>query len=205
MIDIKRNGNTVEITEEPGGITRNSLQVFGDYKSRLGSILSIDISEHSNGYDTRLIGTDATMYLNGLSYGYGGEGPRGLLTLLDQAGLDCTLAERMLILGQTKPKPGCMVFCTDAQTETTTVIREGFRRTALQLQEIGTSSVDVLAPNGDLVCTLNIASNDIDANWANVDVCYRNRTGRALAWNKGEEMLDFTAMGSSLIAVEIVK
>lgn len=207
MVDIKRNGNTVEITEDTKGITRNSLQIYANYKSRLGSVLTIDISRHSNGWDTRIIGTDATMYLNGLSFGYSGEGTRGLLQLIDWCNLDCTPEEKSIILGQSTEKPDLMIFCRNAETKTVMVIRDGFKRTALQLKESGTTSVDVLAPNGDVVCTLNIASKDKDANWANVDVCYgiSNRTGRVLAWNDGRETLDFTAAGSSLIAVEIVK
>jgi len=105
----------------------------------------------------------------------------------------------------------------DAQAKLGTRADDGFRRTAIILQHNegggGTVSIDVLAPNGEPVCQLNIASHHGKAQslnkveWCNVDVCYgrTGRKGKALAWREGREVLGYEAEGSSLIAVELTK
>ena len=216
-------GETVDgknlITENNSGITRDSLEVYELYKKALGSILSVTITESEQcEWETRVEGKEADMLLYGFSFGYGGEGPRGLLTLLDDAKLDVSDEAKAQVLGITheydensQPVKSMQFFYEDSQVKLTTTGRDGFKRTAIQLTTRGgnggSHSIDVLGLDGELVCTLNIAHNGQDTRWANVDVCFKEagRKGKALAWADGNQVLDWEANGSSLVAVELTR
>ncbi len=71
-----------------GGSTSRSLKTFEKHKSKIGNLVSIKgyvyFGKHGvNHSAVMLTGTFGTMRLGGFSWGYNGEGPRGLRTLLE--------------------------------------------------------------------------------------------------------------------------
>ena len=73
---------------------------------------------------------------------------------------------------------------TNALTKVTT--REngnGLCRTALRLTEGEAASVDVLFPNGDLMCRLNIVS-DENNDWGNVITTIRKMEKEGIEWKQ---------------------
>jgi len=99
---------------------------------------------------------------------------------------------------------------TNALTKVTTREDGGYCRTALQLTKNVASSVDILFPSGELMCRLNITSNE-DNDWGNVDVVVSSedtpkeerKVGTAKAWFEGYPVLDESLLQCSLIAVDI--
>lgn len=95
-------------------------------------------------------------------------------------------------------------------TKVTTREDGGFCRTALQLKKDEVASVDVLSSNGELMCRLNITSNE-DRDWGNVDVVLfsedtpkeERKVGTAKAWCQGKLVLAKRMPQCSLIAVDI--
>lgn len=106
-----------------------------------------------------------------------------------------------------KNNPGGAI---NALTEVTTREDGGFCRTALQLKEGEASSVDVLFPNGDLMCRLTITACE-KHDWGNVDVVLftedtpkeERKVGTAKAWLGGALVLYECLPPCSLIAVDI--
>jgi len=106
-----------------------------------------------------------------------------------------------------KNNPGGAI---NALTEVTTREDGRFCRTALQLTKSEVNSIDVLFPNGDLMCRLNVTSNE-DNDWGNIDVILssedtpkeKRKVGTAKAWLEGKLVLYERMPQCSLIAVNI--
>jgi len=91
-----------EIIAEPKenwGTTHKSVGFAEQNVSRIGEPLSVVLyspkvcpDKRFNWNLVRIIGEDAEMYLYGLNWGYGGEGPRGLLKVLKILGLNVNLS-----------------------------------------------------------------------------------------------------------------
>lgn len=74
--------------EFPAGVTEYSKEQFLKYRDELGEIIKVEIAKIDElEYTTRIHGTKAILILDGFSFGYGGEGPHGLIWLLKQCGL----------------------------------------------------------------------------------------------------------------------
>lgn len=207
------------ILEKDHGITIASLKTFEIYGDQIGDIHSVSIiqkGKNEPAWTTKVEGDIADLYLYGFSFGYGGEGPRGLLKLLERCKVEWTEEEELQILG-CAPIGDRLQFTfyrIDARADVTERGETGIIRTAIRLQNQngssgGTTSLDVLAPDGELVCRLNIGHSSDDARWANVDICFgiAGRDARAIAFSEGREVLRFDAAenGSSLIAVDMRK
>ena len=80
--------------------TRNALDRMDKVIAKLGQITKVKGYRYFGRYNTTheavmLYGTNGTARLNGLLWGYGGEGPRGLVQLLQKLGLNQQTAENI--------------------------------------------------------------------------------------------------------------
>lgn len=84
---------------------------------------------------------------------------------------------------------------------------KGYTRTAIVLEREKTHDLDIVGPDGELFCRLNIICPYPDGRWGNVDVIWNKdeQEGKALAWCDGKNVLTHEAEGSCLIAVSIAK
>ena len=74
-----------------GGVTNLSLKAFNKHVSKIGEVSSVKgyiyFGQHkTNHIGVLLTGTKGTLRLGGLSWGYGGEGVRGLRVILTNLG-----------------------------------------------------------------------------------------------------------------------
>jgi len=70
-----------------GGVTQDALKFWRLHRGTLGRVTRVRAIADRSGCLVFVEGTDAVMLLEGFHIGYGGEGPRGLVTLLEEAGL----------------------------------------------------------------------------------------------------------------------
>ena len=79
------------IEEEDHGITRKSTAFFEEYRDCLGDILAVSCTKTADGdWKTNVYGEDTRMILYGFSFGYCGEGVRGLIDLVKACGIKLT-------------------------------------------------------------------------------------------------------------------
>jgi len=73
----------------PCGVTKISKDEFARNRNRLGEIKQVRVENAISKTDTivKVIGTEATLWLDGFAVGYLGEGPYGLIWLLKQVGV----------------------------------------------------------------------------------------------------------------------
>jgi len=73
----------------PCGVTEISKNEFERNKNRLGEIKEVRVEGATGKSDTivKVIGTKAVLWLDGFAVGYMGEGPHGLIWLLEQVGV----------------------------------------------------------------------------------------------------------------------
>ena len=65
------------------GITELSKKYVNEHLPEIGRILTVKIHVDENGdYITEIAGSEGTIIVDGFAWGYGGEGPHGLLWLL---------------------------------------------------------------------------------------------------------------------------
>jgi len=74
--------------EFPAGVTEYSKEQFLKYRGELGRIIKVVIMEISDEFSTYIHGSEAILVLDGFSFGYRGEGPHGLIWLLEQCGME---------------------------------------------------------------------------------------------------------------------
>lgn len=82
---------------------------------------------------------------------------------------------------------------------------DGWCRTALIVDTDSARSIDLVTPDGTLICRLNIHAQPQDE-WANVDVIVNGKggsTGRFLAWDNGRPVVDQELPGNTVFAVEV--
>jgi len=79
------------------GVTNVSKQFVEENLHKIGKVIKVvlrnpfsDIWKH---YGVEIVGTKGSLYVYGFSWGYGGEGCRGLLWLFQKLGLNYTLKQ----------------------------------------------------------------------------------------------------------------
>jgi len=80
--------------QERAGITELSKRYVNEHLAEIGEVEQVKIYVDEQGdYITEIVGSEGVIIVDGFSWGYGGEGPHGLLWLLrDKLGGDVSIA-----------------------------------------------------------------------------------------------------------------
>jgi hypothetical protein len=89
----KISGNTVEAGE---GSTESALVAFDFFKERMGKITNVTCAESDTGSHLIVKGSKRDLDLTGCNCGYGGQGPRGTMTVLMKLGVPAKEAEELI-------------------------------------------------------------------------------------------------------------
>jgi hypothetical protein len=73
-------------TDNGFGITEESIKYFKSLEGKLGQIFQINLDQHRN-FAVEIQCSAGTVLLSGLSCGYGGTGPNGMLDVMTMIGL----------------------------------------------------------------------------------------------------------------------
>lgn len=81
--------------QEPSGVTEESRRYVEKHLPEIGDVLAVVcFQDKDRGCTTLMIGTRGNIWVDGFAWGYGGEGPRGLLWLLkDKLGVPVSIQE----------------------------------------------------------------------------------------------------------------
>jgi hypothetical protein len=68
------------------GITEESKEYVRKHLKLIGAVEKVELRRLPRSAETRIIGRDGTITVDGFEWGYHGEGPKGLLWLLNELG-----------------------------------------------------------------------------------------------------------------------
>ena len=93
----------IKYHDKAGGTTQRSLKKI-HHVDRLGKLFYVKGHTYKSkkcGYDFSVVvrGENGICTFTGFSFGYSGEGPRGLLALLNKLGIDNTVAKQIVFGG----------------------------------------------------------------------------------------------------------
>jgi hypothetical protein len=76
------------------GITIHSKRYVEEHIAEIGKVEQVKIRQEDGDYITEIVGSEGVIIVDGFSWGYGGEGPHGLLWLLkDKLGGDVSIGD----------------------------------------------------------------------------------------------------------------